>query len=134
MRIDRQHIDVERQPEIVSDYEIASARRNAERRVVLQLDQHRVLRLRHGREVQADRRLHQFWLAGWVHMDIQYQVVTWIEAPCHTVRLDCRDAARLPKEEVPVRIEGVASDGQVHAREALARSFFQPARRAVAID
>ena len=46
VRVDGEHVDLERQPKIVGDYKVASARGNIQRAIVLELDEYRIRRLR----------------------------------------------------------------------------------------
>src|SRR5215813_11592215 len=102
VRIDREHVHIERQPEIVRDGEVARARWYVERAVVLELDQHRELVGRLIGEVEADGRLDPLGLAGGLEMDIEREVVAGIETPCQPIGLDPGYAARLPEQEVSV--------------------------------
>ena len=123
--IDRQQVHIERQPEIVADYEVAGPGRNAECAIVFKLNQYREFRLRLAGEVQSNRGLYQFRLAGRLQVNVQNQIVAWIETPCHAVGLNPRGASRLPEKEVAVGIERVAGDHQIHAGESFTRNFFR---------
>ena len=70
MWIDRQDIDIERQPEIIADFEVAGAGGNPKRAVMLELHQHGKSGLRFAGEVQSDRRLHEFRLSRRLHMNV----------------------------------------------------------------
>src|SRR5439155_4446642 len=99
----------------------------------LELNQHRVLRLRLLSEVQADRWLRQLRLACGVQVDIEHEIIARVETPGHG-RLDHRTAAGFPEQEVTVGIESVARDHKIHARESFARNFLLPADRSRAVD
>src|SRR5262249_54588441 len=67
-------------------------------------------------------------------MDVQYQIILWIEAPRHPGRLLPWRSARFPKEEMAIGIEGLAFERQIHAREAFAPGCLTETRRAGPID
>src|SRR5437899_3432143 len=119
MWIDRQDIDVQRQPEIIADLEVALAGGNSKCAVMLELKQHGKFGLWFAREVQSHRRLYDFRFSRRLHMNVQHQIVAGVETPCKTVRLHHRTAAGLPEEKVAVRVKGTTHQDHVHSGESL---------------
>ncbi len=117
VRVDGKQVGIERQAKVVRYQEIAVARRNVERAIVLQL---RVFGLRLAREIKSDRRLYQLGLAGGPEVNVEDQVVARIEAPRHAGGLFPGRSAGLPEKEVAIGIEGIGCDRDIHAGEALA--------------
>ena len=105
-----------------------------ERTIMLQLQQHGVAGLRVASEVQSDRGLHLLGLAGGAKVDVENEVHAGVGAPRHAVGFDHRAAARLPREEVTVGIEGLFFDVEVHAGEAGAGDLLRPARGARTVE
>src|SRR5262249_32047977 len=134
VRIDGEHLNVDRQAQLIRDDEIARARWDVERAIVLELNEHGKLRRGFARKVQTDRRLHWLRLPDWLEMGVQYQIILWIEAPRHPGRLLPWRSARFPKEEMAIGIEGLAFERQIHAREAFAPGCLTETRRAGPID
>ncbi len=134
VRIDGQHVGVERKTEVVGDDEVAVTGGNVERAVMLELYQHREpVRWLVG-EVQADRGLRPLGLSGGLEMRVEHQFIARIETPRQAVRLLPGRAAGLPEQEVAVEIEGGALDRQIHSGEAGAWFLLQAARRAGTVD
>jgi len=85
-------------------------------------------------EIQTDGWLHEFGLAGWLHVDVQDQICAGVRAPSHAGGFDPGSRAGFPKQKMAVRIEGVRFDVEVHAGETGARSFLLHARGTAAVD
>ena len=88
---------------------------------MFQLHQHGKLRRRVAGEIKADGRLHHLGFSRRLHMDVEDQIGGRIGPPRHPVGLLPWDTARLPEQEVAVRIEGIRFDAQIHARRAFPR-------------
>ena len=101
----------------VGDLEIADARRDVERPIVLQLQQHREPGRRPVGEVQADRRLQLLRLARWLQVHVQNEIGPSIDPPRHVIGLERRRRPRLPEEKVAVRFESIGRDLDVHPFE-----------------
>src|SRR5580704_6907576 len=67
-------------------------------------------------------------------MCVENEVRARIEAKRHPLRLDVRDGARLPEEQVAVRIEYLRLDANLHAAKTGAGLGFALARGTGAID
>ena len=129
VRIDRHQIHIHRQGEVIGDEKVFVSRRNVEFHVVLELQQHGKFRGRLRREVKPDAGLNHFRLPRWLQMCIQDQVRSFIQAQGHSVRLDVRNRARLPEQQVAVGIEDLRLDANLHAAETGARLALPLARR-----
>ena len=134
VRINSQDIHVYRKAEVIRDEKVTRARCNVQGPVVLELNEHRKLRGWRIRKIESHSGLYRFGLARWFQVDVQYQIVAWVEAPGPARGFTVRSSAWLPKEEVAVGIEGVGLERKVHAFESLAGHLLAPAAGARTID
>ena len=115
VRVDGERIRIQRQRESIGDDEIRIARRNIQRAVVFQLNQNRRVFRRFIGEVKSDGRLHFLRLAHGHHVRVQHQIVSRIQPPRKSVRLNPRRAARFPEKEVAIEVENIAHNFHVHS-------------------
>ena len=121
VRVDAEHVHRHRQLELVGHHEIRGPGRDVEGPVVLELHEHREPGGLHVGEVETDLRPHGFGLARGLEVHVQDEVGPRVEAPRHVRRLLAGRAARLPEEEVAVRIEALGFDRDFHAGESRLR-------------
>ena len=120
VRINRQDVEVHRRAIFVGDQKVRFPRRNVQRAVVLQLDQHRETALRLVREVHPDHRIDRLLFSRRLQVNVEDQVHAGIRAPRHTVGFHHRTAARLPRKKMPVRLKALFFEDHVHAGKARA--------------
>ncbi len=133
--VDGEHVHVHGEGELVPHHEGALLRGNVEGPVVLELQEHGEAGGSLVGEVEADPRPHELGLARGPKVQVEHQVGAAVEAPGHPRRLLVGRAARLPEEEVAVRVEACGLGREVHAGETHPGiGGVQEARSARAID
>jgi hypothetical protein len=115
VRVNGQKRDIDRQLELIGDGERCLSRRNIERAVVLELQQHWKSRRRFVGEVQPDRRTHRFRLAGGLEVHVQHEIGAGVETPGHVVGLLRGRRSRFPEQEMTFGLETSGHDLQVHS-------------------
>src|SRR5271170_1582759 len=115
VRVDGEHVHVERKAKIIRYGEIAGSGGNVELAVALELDEEREAIGRLVGEVETDGRLHLHRHSHRHHVGVENEIGAGIEFPREAVRLDPWHAAGLPEQEVTVEIENAVLHAQIHA-------------------
>ena len=131
VRLHGLHFDIDRGDERVGDDVVLLARRDVDALAAQPQHRRRPLR-RVATEVEADRRLHHFFLAAWLHVQFDDEVGVRLEAPGEPLGQQRRHLRRRPAEEVPIRIDrGVGDEAGVPG---LRIGLVERARRIGVID
>ena len=117
MGIDPQHVDRYRQLQSIFYNKISLPGRNVQGCIVLQLQEHGMLRRSVICEVKSNACANALLLPGRFQVHIQHEIIPRIQPPRHALRLHQRCGVGLPKKEVTIRIEALPGVNQdVHPR------------------
>src|SRR6202041_79651 len=124
VRVNGEHVHVQRQSKIIPDGEVAGSGRDIELTVAFKLDQQWKPVRRLVGEVQANGRFHFHGHTHCHDVRVQYQIRAGIEFPGEAVWLDPWRTSGLPEKKVAVEIENAVLNTEIHAGETCAGLVF----------